>query len=246
MDHYTNCGYILGNACDYEPFGHVFRVDEFFQALMAGELPAYKTWIVGQGLSLEEQQFLRRLQLVSPDIHFLIPAPAVSSLFDSPQTALHHLHLIDPYHYQAEVYFSRFHTCNVTEEKLSPAWEVVGNEALYKKGHRLSSDLSRLVEAIEALTVEGLQVSYEKGFIVLKDLKLHQTRKLFPLTVSLEIQLFKAAFANSYQHRFTAKARFYQDNFCLAEATYFVDVETEEAVLAKHELAGSRVFGQSD
>ena len=75
-------------------------------------------------------------------------------------------------------------------------------------------------------------------------LKLHQARKLFPLAVSLEIQLFKAAYANSYHQNFTAKARFYQDEFCLAEASFHVDVEAEEKVIAKDQLAAGRAFGE--
>lgn len=238
---YTNQGYILGNTCEYEPYEHVFTFDRFLEALMQGKLPLYRSWIVGQGVSAEERDLLRRLHQAWPEVHFVMPA---IEAWHNPvaRTALHHVHVIEPHHYQADVYFSPFYSPKAKSDKLAPAWEVVGSSGLQQGPHRLSSDCARLVEAIEALTVEGLQSTYPKGFIAIKDLKLHQVRKLFPLAVSLEVQLFRSAYANSYAKHFTAKSRFYQDAFCLAEANFHVEVETEESVMAKDALAASRAF----
>jgi len=239
---YTNQGYILGNACEYEPYAHVFTFDRFLETLMQGKLPPYRSWIVGQGVTTEERDLLRRLHQAWPEMHFVMP---VIEAWHNPsaRTSLHHVRIVEPYYYQADVYFSPFHSPQAASEKLTPVWEVVGNTASQQGANRLSSDGARLVEALEALTVEGLQSVYPKGFIAIKDFKLHQVRKIFPLAVSLEVQLFRSAYANSYAKHFSAKGRFYQDEFCLAEANFHVEIETEENVIAKDTLAASRAFG---
>ena len=236
---HSNQAYLLGNACHYEPFSHVYTFQCFIEELMQGILPHYKTWIVGQGLSQEERLVLKHLRAASR-INFVMPEITQAAFGPEARTTLHRLQFIDRFHYQADVYYSNLHSPQKTADKLLPQWEVVGQDE--QTTHRLSSDTSRLVDAIEALVVEGLDPAYPNGFITIKELKITQARKVFPLAVSLEIQLFKAAYANSYFHIFTGKGRFYQDAYCIAEALFRVEVESDDLIMAKDHLSAKKGF----
>lgn len=205
MEHYDPaCGYILGNQFNYPEYEQVFTIDLFFKRFFQGELPHYDLWVIGQGLSLVERKLLLKLQAICPSLNFshhvfhLAETGALEIKAEEPQEGLielQYFYAIGLWHYQAELYVL---------DELKPAV---------------------LMEGMDKLLKQGLLTDFPGHDVFLKNAHLLQIKRLLPLGLSIEIRLEKEPHPNSYYSTLKGKARFYQENCCVAEINLIVEVE---------------------
>ena len=216
MEHYDqHCGYVLGNQFDYPEFEQVYTIDLFFKRFFQGELPHYQYWVIGQGLTVAERQMLLKLQSVCPSLQFSSGAFDASQMETTEQIIeLQYFYPIGQYHYQAELY--------VTDE-LKP---------------------SILMEGLDKLLTKGFDYDFPGHLFFVKNANILQIRKLLPLSLSVEARFDKEFHPNSHYATLKGKARFYQENHCMAEITCLIDIEKAEVSKKFESQAAAVAFNQ--
>ena len=218
MEHYhPDCGYILGNQFNYPEFEQVFTIDLFFKRFFQGELPHYDVWIIGQGLSAAERQMLFKLQSVCPSLIFSNSAQSIEFTQDinlEKNIELQHFYVINPLHYQAELYVLSHLTPSV------------------------------FLEGLNQLLQKGLSIDFPGYDVFLRSTHLLQIRRLLPLALSVEVKLEDLSNPNTQFKTFRGKARFYQENYCMAEMNIQFDLEKSNVTKKHANQAVEKIFSK--
>lgn len=231
LQSHEKVAYIVGEGYDIlSALPCVLTIMQFKIAVLEQRLPAHRLWIIGQGLTRDDVNFLRlcekhlqrmKFHLSSHADNFIAKSPSVEYVVENHESMLewNHFHFIDSTRVQAELKIAYL------------------SESLF-----LAQDF--LFAAARELTERACQSALPDGVLVIKQAGFHSFHRLFPLPITVETK-----FQLSHDNKRSLKSltRFYQDYACTAEVTMLFDFYSkEEADVFYRELAEKTIEHLSD
>lgn len=196
--------YIVGEGYELlTSLSRVLTIKQFQIAALEQRLPLHRIWIVGQGLSQNDLDFLRLCEAHLQGVRFHFCSKAIDTTKNQNSILERQsIHFIDATRVKAEL--------NVTQ--LSEA-DFLAQDFLFA--------------AARELTEHACQLAIKNSVLIIKQASFLSFHRLFPLPISVET---KFQLIHDNKRSLKSTTRFYQSYACTAEVSLSFDLyEKEEA-----------------
>ena len=201
----------------------VITIRQFMIAVLEQRLPKNRLWIVGQGLSQDELQFLRLCEtfLTGVRFHFGSQCPLIPSndLFTKSPA-------------EKNIEWSNFHFIDNTRVKAELNLKQLSEVDF------LAQDF--LFTAARELTERACQLIVPEGVLIIKQASFYSFHRLFPLPITVETR-FQIIHDNLRSLK--SITRFYQDFACTSEVNLSFDVYSKEDAKSFYKALAEKTTG---
>jgi hypothetical protein len=218
----SRLAYVVGDGYDMlSNLPCVLTIKQFKIALLEQRLPMYRLWIVGQGLSRDDIQFLRLCEQHLDGVMFCFGSQAIFIPDENTSLAksicAEYEISSDDIKQEKTFEWRNFHFLDATRVQAELTIAALSEELFFAQDF--------LFTAARELSERACQTSLPDSVMVIKHANLQSFLRIFPLPIMVETQ-----FTLSHDNKRSLKSltRFYQDYTCAAEVRISFDLYTQQ------------------